>query len=168
MLVFAKEAQLDRVINIVFAGKGGSGIFTASAICAQAAFLSGFDVKTGGSKGIAQRGGTVVSYLRYGKKVFSPKIEKEQADFTVSIDADETAESYLAEAGTLIKMVPDLQEHHNKFANVYLLGRLSSCLPFKEEIWCVAIKDRFADGVTGENLRIFLEGRNKSCMKSAV
>ncbi len=168
MSVFAKEALLDRVINIVFAGRGGSGIFTASAICAHSAFLSGFDVKTGGSKGIAQRGGIVLSHLRYGKKVFSPKIEKGQANFVVSIDADEIAESYLAGNGILIKLEQGLHDHDRRFANIYLLGLLSSYLPFEEDRWRAAIKDRFADGIAAENLRVFLEGRNKSCIKSAV
>lgn len=167
MLVSAKEELLDKVINIIFAGKGGSGIFTAAEICAQAAFLSGFDVKTGGSKGIAQRGGTVVSHMKYGKKVFSPKIEMGQADFAVSIGANEISKSYLDERGVLIKLECEVHGNYKKFSNIYLLGQFSSCLPFKEEQWHIAVKNRFIGNLAEENLKVFLEGR-KLCIKKSV
>lgn len=61
-------------MSIVLAGVGGQGILLASAIIARAAMLSGYDVKTNEVHGMAQRGGSVISQIRYGEKVHSPLV----------------------------------------------------------------------------------------------
>ena len=63
---------MNGVATVSLAGVGGQGIILAAAIVAQAAMAAGFDVKTSEVKGMAQRGGSVVSTVRYGKQVWSP------------------------------------------------------------------------------------------------
>ena len=60
--------------SVVLAGVGGQGILLASEIVARAAMHAGFDVKTNEVHGMAQRGGSVVAQVRYGKKVHSPLV----------------------------------------------------------------------------------------------
>lgn len=55
-------------------------------VLAEAALLSGYDVKTSEVHGMAQRGGSVVSAVRWGKKVFSPMVPKGNADFLLSFE----------------------------------------------------------------------------------
>lgn len=72
--------------NILLAGVGGQGILLASEILSSALLKAGFDVKQSEVHGMAQRGGSVVSHVRFGKKVFSPLIELGTADITVSFE----------------------------------------------------------------------------------
>ncbi len=74
------------VVNILFAGVGGQGVILASAILAQTAFDSGYDVKDSELHGMAQRGGSVISHVRYGKTVNSPLIPKGKADYFVATE----------------------------------------------------------------------------------
>ncbi|RKY89206.1 indolepyruvate oxidoreductase subunit beta [candidate division KSB1 bacterium] len=60
------------VINLLFAGVGGQGVLLAGELTARTAIDSGFDAKKSEVHGVAQRGGSVVSHVRFGKKVYSP------------------------------------------------------------------------------------------------
>ena len=60
--------------SVVLVGVGGQGILLASTIVARAAMLSGHQVKTNEVHGMAQRGGSVIAYVRYGTEVFSPTV----------------------------------------------------------------------------------------------
>jgi indolepyruvate ferredoxin oxidoreductase beta subunit len=75
----------SRVTNIVFAGLGGQGVLKASDIAAAAAFRAGFDVKKSELHGMSQRGGSVTSDVRYGKRVQSPMVPPGEAEFLVVI-----------------------------------------------------------------------------------
>lgn len=77
---------MRKIKNILFAGVGGQGVILASGILAKAAFDSGFDVKDSELHGMAQRGGSVVSHVRYGETVNSPLIPKGKADFFVATE----------------------------------------------------------------------------------
>ena len=66
---------MNQVQSVVLAGVGGQGILLASTVLARAALMSGYDVKTNEVHGMAQRGGSVVAEIRYGKKVNSPLVE---------------------------------------------------------------------------------------------
>jgi indolepyruvate ferredoxin oxidoreductase beta subunit len=72
--------------NILLCGVGGQGILLASEITSSALIKAGFDVKKSEVHGMAQRGGSVVAHLRYGKKVYSPLIEPGSADIAVSFE----------------------------------------------------------------------------------
>jgi indolepyruvate ferredoxin oxidoreductase beta subunit len=72
--------------NILLAGVGGQGILLASEILSSVLLRAGFDVKQSEVHGMAQRGGSVVSHVRFGNKVYSPLIEPGTADITVSFE----------------------------------------------------------------------------------
>lgn len=72
--------------NILFCGVGGQGIVLASEVSARALAEEGFDVKSSEVHGMAQRGGPVVSHLRYGKRVLSPVIGPGGADIAVAFE----------------------------------------------------------------------------------
>jgi indolepyruvate ferredoxin oxidoreductase beta subunit len=77
---------MDRTRNILLCGVGGQGILLASEIISSALMKSGFDVKQSEVHGMAQRGGSVVSHIRYGEKVYSPLIELGSADIVASFE----------------------------------------------------------------------------------
>jgi indolepyruvate ferredoxin oxidoreductase, beta subunit len=92
------------VTSVLFSGVGGQGIILASAILAKCAFLSGFMVKESELHGMAQRGGSVISHVRFGDEVFSPLIPKGSADFLVALEELEGLRNsyYLKPSATII------------------------------------------------------------------
>lgn len=81
---------MDQVKNILLAGVGGQGIILASKILATGLMSAGYDVKMSEVHGMAQRGGSVTTQVRYGQKVYSPIIGLGQADILVSFETMET------------------------------------------------------------------------------
>jgi len=77
---------MDKVMNLFLCGVGGQGILLASEVISSACMNAGFDVKQSEVHGMAQRGGSVISHIRFGKKVYSPLIELGDADFVVSFE----------------------------------------------------------------------------------
>lgn len=75
-----------KVKSIVICGVGGQGILLTSTVLAESILLSGFDVKKAEVHGMAQRGGSVISQLRYGTKVYSPLIPKGTASMIISFE----------------------------------------------------------------------------------
>jgi len=73
-------------ISIFIAGVGGQGVLRFSDILGDAAMNQGFDVKKSEVHGMAQRGGSVTSHVRFGDKVYSPLIPEGKADFLVSLE----------------------------------------------------------------------------------
>ncbi len=74
-----QTARAEETKSIVIVGVGGQGILLASEILAQAAMQEGYDVKTNEVHGMAQRGGSVTAMVRYGKKVHSPLVARNEA-----------------------------------------------------------------------------------------
>ena len=74
------------ITNVLFAGVGGQGIILASKILAKCAFDSGYMVKESELHGMAQRGGSVTSHVRFGEEVYSPLIHRGKADFLVAME----------------------------------------------------------------------------------
>ena len=70
-----------KTTDILIVGVGGQGIVLASEIIASVCLAAGYDIKQSEVHGMAQRGGSVVSHVRFGAKVHSPIIEKGYADF---------------------------------------------------------------------------------------
>lgn len=81
----------NKVQNILLVGVGGQGILLASEILSEVLMLGGYDVKKAEVHGMAQRGGSVVSHVRYGEKVYSPIIPEGEADILFGF---ELLESY--------------------------------------------------------------------------
>lgn len=94
----------NNVKNIMIVGVGGQGTLLASRLLGNAIMAQDFDVKVSEVHGMSQRGGSVVTYVRYGDEVLSPVIDLGQADFIVSFEQLEAARwiSYLKKGGTLI------------------------------------------------------------------
>ncbi|MCD6334155.1 MAG: indolepyruvate oxidoreductase subunit beta [Candidatus Latescibacterota bacterium] len=92
------------ITNILIAGVGGQGVLLVSEILSEACLRSGYDVKKSEVHGMAQRGGSVTSHVRFGKQVHSPLIEKGQADVLVSFEELEALRwiAFLKPGGTVV------------------------------------------------------------------
>jgi len=80
----------EKITNILLAGVGGQGILLASEILAEAFMLAGHDVKKSEIHGMSQRGGSVVSHVRFGRKVFSPIVPEGEGDILFGFELLET------------------------------------------------------------------------------
>lgn len=96
--------MLNPVKNIMIVGVGGQGTLLASKLLGKAFVEKGFDVKVSEVHGMSQRGGSVVTYVRYGEKVYSPVIDKGEADIIISFEQLESARwlGFLKPDGVLI------------------------------------------------------------------
>jgi indolepyruvate ferredoxin oxidoreductase beta subunit len=83
----------DHITNILLVGVGGQGILLASEILSETFMLAGFDVKKSEIHGMSQRGGSVVSHVRYGKEVFSPIVPEGEGDILFGFELMETCRS---------------------------------------------------------------------------
>ena len=90
--------------NIVIVGVGGQGSLLAGKILGHLFLNAGFDVKVSEVHGMSQRGGSVITFVRFGDKVFSPVVDKGHADYLVSFELLETARhlSYLKSGGQVV------------------------------------------------------------------
>jgi len=88
----------------MFVGVGGQGTLLASRLLGRVLTDAGYDVKVSEVHGMSQRGGSVVTYVRYGKSVASPIVEKGECDVIVAFEQLEALRSlpYLSKKGTLI------------------------------------------------------------------
>ena len=95
--------------NIMIVGVGGQGSLLASKMLGYVLLNQGYDVKVSEVHGMSQRGGSVVTYVRYGEKVYSPVIDKGEADVILSFEKLEAARwlEYLKPGG---KMIVNTQE----------------------------------------------------------
>ena len=94
----------DTTVSVVLCGVGGQGILLASEIVAQAARIAGYDVKTNEVHGMAQRGGSVVAQIRYGKQVHSPLVQEGTAAVIGALENIEALRyaQYLAPDGLVV------------------------------------------------------------------
>lgn len=91
--------------NVMIVGVGGQGTLLASRVIGGAALTAGFDVKISEVHGMSQRGGSVITYVRFGEKVSSPLIGKGDADVVLSFETLEAMrflEYAKPESGTII------------------------------------------------------------------
>ena len=90
--------------SIMIVGVGGQGTLLASRILGHAIVSQEYDVKVSEVHGMSQRGGSVVTYVRYGGRVDSPIVDKGQADVILSFEQLEAARylTYLKPNGTLL------------------------------------------------------------------
>ena len=90
--------------NIMIVGVGGQGSLLASKLLGHLLMEQGYDVKVSEVHGMSQRGGSVVTYVRYGDRVNSPVIDKGEADYIVSFELLEAARwlSYLKPDGQIV------------------------------------------------------------------
>jgi indolepyruvate ferredoxin oxidoreductase beta subunit len=95
---------MKKVVNIVIAGVGGQGVLMASKVLAESALASAMDVKQNEVHGMAQRGGSVISFVRIGEEVFSPVVMPGTADILISFEPLEALRHlhYLKPGGKLV------------------------------------------------------------------
>jgi indolepyruvate ferredoxin oxidoreductase beta subunit len=150
------------VFNIKIAGLGGMGVLSAAHILAQAAFLSGHDVKKAEVHGMSQRGGSVASDIRFGLRVLSPMIPPGEVDFLLAL-APEWTDLHRPElrAGGRLIVPGDIDAARlpsKRAINVAMLGVLSRCLPLPAEHWLAALDGAFPGKLHASNREAFRLG----------
>ena len=95
---------MKKTTSIMIVGVGGQGSLLASKLLGQILLDEGYDVKVSEVHGMSQRGGSVVTYVRFGEKVYSPIVTEGEADYIVSFEKLEAARyaSCLAPNGRII------------------------------------------------------------------
>ena len=151
------------VTNIKIAGLGGMGVLSASYVLAEAAFASGYDVKKAEVHGMAQRGGSVASDIRFGKQVLSPMIPAGEIDYLLALApdwADVHRGELKPETGVLLcaGALPALAG--KRTLNMGVLGMLSRMLPIALEQWHAALAKAFPEKHLAANMEAFELGRN--------
>ena len=93
-----------KTVSIMIVGVGGQGTLLASKLLGRLLMGEGYDVKVSEVHGMSQRGGSVVTYVRYGDKVYSPVITEGEADFIIAFEKLEAARyvSSLSKEGKII------------------------------------------------------------------
>lgn len=91
-------------MNIMIVGVGGQGTLLASRILGNTVVNEGYDVKVSEVHGMSQRGGSVVTYVKFGEKVYSPIIDRGEADIILAFELLEAyrALPYLKKGGKMI------------------------------------------------------------------
>ena len=105
---FGMEESMTK--NIMIVGVGGQGSLLASKLLGHLLLSEGYDVKVSEVHGMSQRGGSVVTYVRFGEKVYSPIIDKGEADFIISFEKLEAARylEYLKPDGRIVVNVQEI------------------------------------------------------------
>ena len=96
--------------NIMIVGVGGQGSLLASKLLGRLLLTRGYDIKVSEVHGMSQRGGSVVTYVRFGDKVYSPIIDKGEADYIVSFELLEASRytEYLKPNGKIITNIQQI------------------------------------------------------------
>ncbi len=157
----AKET--DGTTSVVFCGRGGQGVLFASEVLAAAAMMEGFDVKKSEVHGMAQRGGSVVSQVRFGRRVYSPLVLPGWVDFVVALDEVEGVRyrGYLKPGGKLVSLGANIKEAlpDSRTENVAVMGVLSKEIRFSGRSWRSAIAAVAPPKTVERNLESFAIGR---------
>lgn len=95
---------MAKVTNVLLVGVGGQGTILAARILSGVLQEAGYDVKMSEVHGMSQRGGSVVTFVRYGDKVYSPLVDKGKADIILSFEKLEALRwlPYLKADGTMV------------------------------------------------------------------
>jgi len=153
-----------QLTNVVVAGLGGQGVIKAADILAGVALRAGFDVKKSEIKGMSQRGGSVMSDVRFGDAVLSPMVPPGEADYLLVLEPTQVDphKHYLKPGGTLItpEAVGAGRLPNRKTLNVALLGALSAHLPLPEAGWLEVLREAFPIDFFDANRQAFLTGRS--------
>ena len=174
-------------MNIMIVGVGGQGTLLASRILGNIVIEEGYDVKVSEVHGMSQRGGSVVTYVKFGEKVYSPIIDKGEADIILAFEMLEAyrALPYLKKGGKIIvndqEMNPmpviigameypkNIKEKLAKTVNlevvealklVVLIGVLAKSTNIKYEKWIEILKSTVPSKLLDVNLKAFDLGYN--------
>ena len=158
-------------------GVGGQGTLLASRILGNAVISEGYDVKVSEVHGMSQRGGSVVTYVKYGDKVFSPIIDRGEADMILAFEkleavitgAAEYPDGLVADIAAKAKVIAidalslSLEAGSAKAVNVVLIGVLARSSDISKEVWIQTIKDTVPAKFLDLNLKAFELGYNCGC-----
>ena len=99
-----------KTTSVMIVGVGGQGSLLASKMLGHLLLSEGYDVKVSEVHGMSQRGGSVVTYVRYGSKVSSPVIDKGEADYIVSFELLEAARwlTFLKKDGQIVTNIQQI------------------------------------------------------------
>ena len=175
--------------SIMIVGVGGQGSLLASKLLGALLTNEGYDVKVSEVHGMSQRGGSVVTYVRFGDKVYSPVISKGEADYIVSFERLEAARyvdclktidpmpvitgaaeypfdvlDELKSKGVFVDEIDALSLAEDagttKAVNIVLMGRLAKYFHIDCEKWIEAIKSTVKPQFVDVNLKAFKNGYN--------
>lgn len=152
--------------NIRIAGLGGMGVLKATLILGEVLFQEGFDVKKAEVHGMAQRGGSVSSDVRYGPAVKSPMIPAGKVDVLLSLEP-EWSDTHIAdvrEGGIVISPADfDVSKlKSEKGVNVAALGALSRHMPkIPLSRWYSVLRQVFPEKLWESNETAFKVGRGE-------
>jgi indolepyruvate ferredoxin oxidoreductase beta subunit len=138
----------DKITNLLLVGVGGQGILLASEILAETFMLAGFDVKKSEIHGMSQRGGSVVSHVRFGREVFSPTVPEGEGDILFGFELLET-----------YRALPLLRPGGTVVANDYCIAPPSVLLgqaDYPDDL-AARIRARFPDFLLVDGLRLARE-----------
>ncbi|MBR6389356.1 MAG: 2-oxoacid:acceptor oxidoreductase family protein [Opitutales bacterium] len=154
----------DKITNVKVAGLGGMGVLKAALILGELLFEEGFDVKKAEVHGMAQRGGSVSSDVRFGKKVLSPIIPENETDFLLSLEPEwsDVFKDTLREGGVVISPadIDTSKLPTAKALNIAILGAFSKHLDIPEKRWLETIAKFFPAKLAASNEAAFKLGRN--------
>ncbi len=170
----------DPVTSVVLAGIGGQGIVTASNILSDALRRHGYDVKKSEIHGMSQRGGSVCSDVRFGRRVMSPMVPVGTADYLVVMEPTQVGPNrhVLRQDGVLI--TPDTAAYAiesnsdepdpkaEKLLNVALLGVLSAYLDVPGACWMAALRGNLSERLHDMNIKAFIRARTVETMARLV
>lgn len=154
---------MSTTTNVLFCGTGGQGVLKAAEVLSWAAIFAGFHAKKSEVHGMAQRGGSVESHVRFGQEVFSPLIAKGACDIMVPFypaEADRLR-AFLKPGGTDLLPYLDVFRQKNVppiFLNTFILGVLAAHLSLPREAWLKALQQEFQNKRLEDNIKFFLSG----------
>ena len=97
--------------SVMIVGVGGQGTLLASRVLGRVMLDAGYDVKVSEVHGMSQRGGSVVTFVRFGDRVYSPVVDRGEADFIVSFEKLEAARwlSHLKKGGRVVVNTQEIE-----------------------------------------------------------
>lgn len=172
---------MDKTFNIIITGVGGQGLVKLVQIIDEACFVDGYAFRSSEIHGLAQRGGSVLAHIRFGKKVYSPMVQEGLADLIIATELMEGLrvvrfankntkilinKKLISFLGGLVeedifKRLPKknlyLVEAPEKMAGIYLLSFAlkNNLLPFKDESVIKAIKKIIPEKFLDNNIKVF-------------
>ncbi len=150
---------MSEVKNILLAGVGGQGILLASEVISEVMLLAGLDVKKNEIHGMSQRGGSVVSHVRYGEKVFSSIIPEGEVDILFSFELLETC-----------RYLPLMRKKGQVIASDWQISPPAvarGVLPYPEKL-VENIKQQFPSSIVVDGLNLALAAGNSKTVNTVL
>ncbi|OHD06959.1 MAG: hypothetical protein A2Y41_10570 [Spirochaetes bacterium GWB1_36_13] len=149
-----------KIMDVIIAGIGGQGTILASNILSLVMVKKGYDVKKSEIHGMSQRGGSVISHIRFSEnKIASPTVRLKSADILLSFHPNETRryKHLLKENGKIIQLTDEDKAKlpNPRSLNIFGLGKLSSLFQIEQEMWAESLKELIKPSILDINLKAF-------------